>query len=544
MPVMGRTLVPALMIAGLSASWHVAAAQGKGCEIDESSPAQVTRAVLNIQIAQSSGKPEDAAAKLRDAVKMLTDGDVKKNPVGRAYELGCALVFLSVNPAYTGGMTTRGQAGFIDNPTAPYDLVAGIDSAFTVVETANPECAAQTAPWRQQKAWVDLINRAIEANNADKMDSAVYLAKRANQLYHSSPYGYMVLAQASQKAEKPKDAIEQFKLAISNAKDTSQADTRRQLLLSLGNYAADLADADSGAARTAYAAEAKSAFDQLSKDPGAKYADAAQTGLARMAVLSGDVNSIKGTYADKLANPSAFSYNALMGAAVIAAKANQNGDAIQLFEAARKVNPYHRDALYNLARLYLLDSAYSKALPVARQLVALDPANSDNYQLLAIGYNSLYKGYNAKVREYDAKAKALGNVANNPKSKPAAVKAAIDSASKIIAPLQKAYADSAKTFVDSTLKYNGLMTSLPAKVTFAEFTPSEAKATIGGNVTNNTDAAHSYDLKVEFLDKSGAVVATQTVSVGPVQSKRSASFKTEAAGTGIVAFRYAMPVEK
>ena len=58
-----------------------------------------------------------------------------------------------------------------------------------------------------------------------------------------------------------------------------------------------------------------------------------------------------------------------MMAAVSAAKAEQTKDAIKLFEAARTMNPYHRDVLYNLSRLYLLDSAYSKGIPIARELL-------------------------------------------------------------------------------------------------------------------------------------------------------------------------------
>src|SRR5437879_6194012 len=162
MPVMGRKLVPALLIAGLAAT---AGAQQKACEIDESTPAQLTRAVLDIQIAQQSAKPEDAATKLKDAVKLLGEGDMKRNPVGRAYELGRTLVFWANQPNMGSGMTTRGAIGFVDNPTAPYDLFAGIDSSFSVVEASNPDCASQTAPWRQQKVWVELVNKAIEYNN-------------------------------------------------------------------------------------------------------------------------------------------------------------------------------------------------------------------------------------------------------------------------------------------------------------------------------------------------------------------------------------------
>src|SRR5262249_4441388 len=147
MTVMGQRVVPALLIAGLAAT---AGAQQKGCDIDESTPQQVTRAVLDIQIAQQSAKPEDAANKLKDALKLLADGDLKRNPVGRAYEKGRTLVMFATQPSVQNGMTTRGALGYTDNPTAAYDLYAGIDSAFSTVEASNAECDAQTAPWRQQ----------------------------------------------------------------------------------------------------------------------------------------------------------------------------------------------------------------------------------------------------------------------------------------------------------------------------------------------------------------------------------------------------------
>jgi hypothetical protein len=118
------------------------------------------------------------------------------------------------------------------------------------------------------------------------------------------------------------------------------------------------------------------------------------------------------------------------------------------------------------------------------------------------------------------------------------VKAAVDSAAKLN-PLIKAYQDSTKSAVDSALKYQTAMTSLPAKVVFTEFTPSDAKTTLGGSVANQTDAAKSFNIKIEFIDKAGTVVATQDVAVGPVEPHKSASFTTSATGAGIVAFRYA-----
>ncbi len=191
--------------------------------------------------------------------------------------LGKTYVLWMAQPKMASGKTTRGAVGFVTDTAASFDLVAGIDSAFTVVETANPECASQTASYRQQKPWVDLVNQANDLANAGQMDSAVVLAKRSIQLSKNAPYGYNVLAQAAMKSNQPKEAIAQFKLAIGAAKDSSMADTKRQLLAYLGNYASDQADNAQGADKAAYIAEAKSAYEQLAKDPGTKYADNARS---------------------------------------------------------------------------------------------------------------------------------------------------------------------------------------------------------------------------------------------------------------------------
>ncbi len=320
MPVSGGRALPALLIIALAST---VGAQQKACDLDEGTPSQVARAVLDMQLAQAAPKPADAAIKLRDAVKLLNEGDMKKNAPGRASVFGKTLVLWMTQPGVVNGMSTRGTVGFVTDTAAPYDIIAGIDSSFSIVETANPECTAATAPWRQQKAWVDMINHAIELANSGKTDSAVALAKRSIQLYHNSPYGYMVLAQsAAAKGNQTKDAISYYKQAIDAAKDTSAAivDMRRQLQMTLGNFALSASETAAPADKAGLLAEAKLAFDALSKDPGTKYADAARTGLAGIATAAGDTAAIKASYSDQLANPAAFSYSSLMQAAVVAAE--------------------------------------------------------------------------------------------------------------------------------------------------------------------------------------------------------------------------------
>jgi hypothetical protein len=497
--------------------------------------------MLDLNLAQSSQKPADAAKALRDAVKLLNEGDLKRNPVGRAFVYGKTMSLWMAQPGIVNGMASRGTLGFATDTATTYDLIAGLDSAFSIVEESNPDCASQTGPYRQQKGWVDLVNHAIELGNAaGQTDSAVYLAKRSLQLYKNAPYGYMVLAKASAEKNQPKDAINYYKEAATYAaKDTSAAmqDQRRGVLQTIGAYASELYDGASDEDKAYFMKEAKEAFEALAKDPGTKFADAARNGQARLAQLSGDTAAIKASYADQLANPGAFSYSSLMSAAVTAARANQTKDAIKLFEAAKTANPFHRDVLYNLSRLYLLDSAYTKGLPLARQLVSVDPSNPDNYQLIAIAYASIKSGYDKELKAAEAKAKTYGQRANAPRASAAVVKANIDSAAKIN-PLIKAYQDSGAVAIDSALKYQAVMTKLPAKVVFTEFTPTDAKTTIGGTLTNQTDAARAFNFKIEFIDKAGNVVSSQDVSLPSVAPHTAAQFNATGTGAGIVAFRY------
>ena len=84
-----------------------------------------------------------------------------------------------------------------------------------------------------------------------------------------------------------------------------------------------------------------------------------------------------------------------------------------------------------------------------------------------------------------------------------------------------------------------MITSIPARVIFNEFTPGDGKVALGGQLTNQTEAARSFTIKVDFLDKGGNVVSSQSVDVPAVDSKRSKAFRVEGTGAGIVAFRYA-----
>jgi predicted Zn-dependent protease len=511
MPAFGRSaLFTAFAVAATATVASAQTAQQNACSIDESSPSQLAIADLDIAAA-ASATPTVAAPKLKDAIKRLEQvGD--KNPNGHALVLGKTLVVWLAQPDI-GLHPTRGTLGFTTNTDSTVDMLHSIDSAFVLVENVSPDCAASVAPWRQQKPWVDILKASIDAANNQKLDSAEVLAKESLQLYRGSPYAYMVLGQVAATKGNSKDAIYNFQAAADRATDTSSADTRRDALLELGQVAAAAAQQSgvSPADKDSLLAKARVAFQKLLDDAEAKqqYKVSATKGLATVAVASGDTAAIKNSYAPQLANPSAFSYGELMQAGVAAFSANQIADATKLFESAYPLNPYGRDVLLNLTISYVKDSLFDKALPVAQRLVSVDPANEGDYQLLAFTYGKLSQRYAAR-----GKAAAKGSAA------------------------AKALADSARITIDSSLKYRPMADSLPVQVVVSRFGAGQENVNLDGEVTNQTDKPTSYTVKIDFLDKTGAVVQSQTATVGPVPAKGTTQFSVNGTGASIIAFRY------
>lgn len=516
----GKVLLPIAMTAVFGS---MVGAQQKECEINEGSPGEIARAMLALQVAQSANSPDAVAKQLKSAIANVDKADAKKNAIGKSFVYGKTLVMWMAQPDVQ-PVASRSALGFATSPEGTIDIIAAIDSAFTAVETAAPECESQTAAWRQQKGWVALINGAIEQVNADKIDTAEVLAKRSLQLYRGAPYGFMVLGNVAQKRGKTADALKYYQQTVDAAKDTAFADVRRNTLLNIGNIATTALDSATGAEKESYAKTAKEAFETLAKDAGTSgnFAESAQQGLARLAQVSGDTAALKATYKDKLGNPDSFSYSQLMAAAVLAANANEIPDATKLFEAAYKKNPYHRDVLANLAIMHIQADQPGQAVPFVKQLVAVDPSNGENYRLFTHAYAKIQSQLMAANKQYGKKA----NATSNPRLK----KAYIDSA--------KVSNDSIRVVTDLALKYNQLADTLPVKVAFNEFTPDTDKATVAGTISNLSDQTKTYTLTVEFLDKSGKVVISQEANVGPVNAKGSGRFSVTAAGQGIIAFRY------
>ncbi|NUO39042.1 MAG: hypothetical protein HOQ17_09385 [Gemmatimonadaceae bacterium] len=519
-----------LLGAALALSASVLGAQAPAatppkCDIGDVMKGNTARATLSFGVAQQSTGTPVAATNLKSVVKLVETPDkAADEPVGRAYVLGEALS-LWLNQPGVKPISKRGDLGFTVNPEGTIDIVGALDSAFKIVEAAKPNCSDNTAYFRGgHKYYLDAANNAINALNADKLDSAEYYATQANRLYPASPYGTMVLAGVAAKRNDTPKALEYWNRAAElSAKDSGYRDVRRQMLANAGSTYLSQAQSASGAQRAEAARKAAEAYGQLVAVPGTtgQYLYGGRQNYQTALLLAGDTAAFVKSYGELIANPSAYGYQDLLNSAVNAARSNRNADAVKLFEGTLVQNPYNRDALFNLAVTYLALDQNDKVAPVATRLIAVDPGNPENYNLAAQAYLRLAKAAQT------AKKTALSAAYN-----------------------------------DSTLTWYTRGDKLPVEVTFAEFSPSENQIVVGGTVLDRRDkigaqvpaakpakgkapakaaasmAPKAVTLKFEALDKTGAVLGSETVTTEPLTPGKSAKFSAKITASNAAAYRY------
>lgn len=469
------------------------------CDVNQGVTPTMAKASFSMTRAiQNTNANADATADLKRIVSSLTAPDATKgtkNNITRDFLLGQAYILLLQQPNAT-PVVTRSALGISSNPTGTIDLFVAADSAFTAVESAAPACAAATAQWRLMKPWANTVNAAVAAINANKVDSAELLARRTLVLDRTAPYAYSILG-AVARARKDYATAATFlrQAAEAASRDTLYNEAKANALFDLGAVATLRAEAATGAQKRTLAQEAITAWKAFlavgGSDPRA--ATALQF-MTKLQTSTGDSAGAAQAYAPMLANPTGYSELALLHAGVVATRLNRPADAVKLFAPVVARNPNQRDAISNLAASYIGTKEFAKALPLVDKLVQLDPNGADSWLLYAFTYSGMLKG------------------TKDPR-------------------LTRAY-------TDSLVKYSNKADNLPAAVSFTEFSTDTAKVTLAGTIENRTAAPKSYTMSVDFLDRTGAVVGTQSVSVGPVAPKAKAPFSVTLPKGGAEAFRY------
>jgi tetratricopeptide (TPR) repeat protein len=485
--------IAAALALGVFAAPLAAQNAAKACDPTANTRGDIARAQFSMTRAVAASANGNPTKDVQDVLRIVNNGD--DNSTARNYLRGEAYILYLMQPNIP-AVVQRSALGFTSNPTGTIDLFAAADTAFTAVEKAAPECAAVITQWRQQKPWLNTLNSAITALNANQLDSAEMFAKRSLQLDRHAPYAYSVLGSVAQNRKDWTAANGYWKQALEAAgTDTSYADVRTKTMYEIASAGSDRADAASGAAQRAAAREAiKPWQDYIAIATNDILLADAIDNLSRMYVSAGDSASVPTIYAPMLANPSKYGELALVHAGVVATRNGHQADATKLFDAALAQNPVSRDAINNLAATYIQTNQYPKAFPLIDKLVAMDPSNPDNPLLYAFAYQGLYKGTKDKK-------------------------------------LQKIY-------TDSLVYWNNKSENAPVKVTVTEFTRRATETALGGSIENRSTTPKTYTVSVDLLDKSGNVIDTQTTTVGPVAAKSTKTFKITSTKGGAYGYRY------
>ncbi len=493
----------AVTVALVAAASPILAQETASCDPTANTRGNIAKAQFALSRAISASETGNPTKDIQEVLRLVETGS--DNPVARNYLKGEAYILLLSRPNAP-AVWTRASLGLTANPAATVDLYAAADSAFTAVERASPQCASVIKQWRQQKPWLNALNASINALNAGQLDSAESYAKRSLLLDRGAPYAYSVLGSVAQSRMKSADAAQRAALAQAAAgywqqtltaagTDTLYADVRTKTLYELAAAASERANMATGAAKRAAAREAiKPWQDYIAVANNDMLLADAIDQVATMYGAAGDSASIPTVYASLIANPSKHGELSLLHAGVVAARNGRHADAVTLFNAAITQNPYSRDAANNLAASYIQNKEFVKAFPLIDKLVSLDPSNPDNPLLYAFAYQGLYKGTKDKK-------------------------------------LQKIY-------TDSLVYFNEKSENAPVKLAVSEFTRRPGETVFIGSIKNLGKTTKTYSLTVEFLDKSGNVVGTETTSVGPVAANASQDFKISTAHGGVYGYRY------
>lgn len=471
------------------------AASGPVCEIEQGKPQAVARATLSLTKANQMAKSGDPTKDLKDIVASLNAPTLKnENPVGRAFLLASAYTMLLEQPAVQ-PVGPRSAVGISTDPTATIDLYAAADSMISIVESSSPNCAQYMGPFRQQKAWLNVTNAAINALNANKLDSAQIYANRSLTLDKKSPYAYTVLASIAKQKKDFAKVVEYSKQIVASAgDDTAYTDVKSRAQYDLASTLTDRARAATGAEKKTLAKEAIAAWEPLVYSQDNVEGTVAVRSLQELYVAAGDSVRLTSIYAGMLANPDKYGEGALLQAGVIASQMKKPDEAAKLFDATLRKNPYSRDALNNIAASLLQAGENEKAAPFIDKLVAMDPSNPDNYMLYAYEFAGKLK------KKVDAKTQKIYN--------------------------------------DSLVYWSTKSEKLPVKVTFTEFSRNSDGTTLAGEIENRGTTPKSFTMTVEFLGADGNVLFTETQTVGPVAPKKKAEFKLHNAKQGVAGYRY------
>jgi len=361
--------------------------------------------------------------------------------------------------------------------------VPAADSAFKKVDQLAPACAADIRLARRD-ALIALITPAQAFQQANQHDSALVLLRAASQIDPTRPHALYGIANSFSALGTNDSAIVYFAKAMDARGDTSSSarNIRQAAAFQVGVLAFNAHD---------YTASVRGFSEALALKTDDADARRNLVSALRAAGMADSAAKIEQQMMAAAAGSEAgLSTAQLAEIGVVRYNSNDFAGAIVAFAKIVEVEPYNRDALFNLAQSYKGAANYDKQLEIATRLRAVEPLSLGALQL-------------------------IGQVYQAKKDQP------------------------------NILKTFEAITGMTVDVT-AEFTPTATGATLtlhakgreGRDINERIVRPAPIPVIVEFLDKAGTVVTTAEVTVPAVAKDVIQDVVATGTGAGITAWRY------
>lgn len=439
----------------------------------------------------------------KQAIRALTDNPKRlRNEPVRNFLLGQVYVrwFLDQGPSPR-LRARRGDVGFNEDQDGEFFLPEAMDSAMSIVERERPACSDSTTRYRNALL-SGVLNTAIAHFNAKAYDDAVEFASAALQINVRSPHlgtVLQVLTKSSPFAGDPGVGISALERVIARmGTDAAFATTRATATFTQATLVRDRAARQDGAGKTEGLRQAAALFKTAADlAPNGPDAAAATQAYAHAVKDAGDSGALSSVYADMMTDPGKYTALQLFEAGVAQANGQKFADAATLYESGLRKNPWHRDALFNAANVYLALHQPDQMAGVVERLRAADPMNPDVLRLAGAVWQERGR------LTTDAAARKMSQ--------------------------------------DSVAAYLDRASRLPARVTVTQFSVGrDNKVTLAGVVENMGTATASFPIQFDLLDSSGVAVGSVQVHAHQVAAKGGHAFSAEVTVANAVAWRYTM----
>ncbi len=250
---------------------------------------------------------------------------------------------------------------------------------FDRAEEIYPRFVLETM-FTRESAWVEELNDGFDRQDAGDIEGAIEKFETAHMVYQFRPEAMLNLGAAYSQVGRYDDSIEMFRMSIDVIEgpwgDRTDEETREgwleQLEVARANYAQLLLMQE----RYDEAADAFSAI--LDSDPDNLEA---LSGYGASLVGAGRMDEAEALF-DELLNRPGLNAADYYSIGVGLYQAESLEQAALAFYRSYEIAPGHRDVVYNLAQSYYLSDQFEELLPVAEQLLEVDPLNFNAYSFL------------------------------------------------------------------------------------------------------------------------------------------------------------------